>query len=527
MHKTGIDFSETGNFSKLILDYLNGNPDLSPFYKYTPALESFKKAMDDKGKETIDRPLLQAVLKEQNSPFQHFTLVQKNIDLIKQPNSFTVTTGHQLCAFTGPLYFIYKIISTIVLSRKLKEAYPDCNFIPVYWLASEDHDFEEVNHIHLYGKKIVWEQEQKGATGPITTHSLKPVLETLQTLMGTSENASSLMAIFEKSYSKPNLSDATRYLVSELFCAYGLLVIDASDARLKKVFSKIIKADFIENENFRLVHESIEALSKQQVKAQVTPRKVNCFYMLEGLRERIEQAENGYIVCNTSIHFTKAALLSELENHPERFSPNVVLRPLYQEKIMPNLAYIGGPGELAYWFEYKKMFEFHKINFPVLMLRNCALLIDKTSIERLNKMQLQAHELFIPLEDLIKLLVKKNGADYSFVEEEENLKATYESIKTKAEKVDITLKGMVEAELQKQINALKGIEGKVLKAEKLKQEVSINQLKKIKEKLFPDNKLQERHENFIPYYIQYGEGFIKELLEIFDPFEKQFLLLSE
>jgi bacillithiol biosynthesis cysteine-adding enzyme BshC len=527
MHQSLINFKETGYFSKLILDYIEGNPILQPFFKYLPEPQSFKQVILDKQTEGTDRTLLASVLNDQNKIFKAFEVLQKNIELINDVKTFTVTTGHQLCLFTGPLYFLYKIITTIALATTLKKSYPEYNFVPIYWMASEDHDFEEVNHIHLYGKKIVWDQDQKGAMGGIPVHSITNLIEELKPLMGTSENAINLLAIFETAYSRSNLAEATRYLVSTLFGPYGLVTLDASDARLKNTFSSILKADLFENKTFDLVNETIGLLSEHQYKIQVNPRQINCFYMHDGLRARIEKSGTEFHVVNTTIRFTEQELLKELEDHPERFSPNVVLRPLYQEKILPNLAYIGGPGELVYWLEYKKAFDFYGINFPVLMLRNCYLLVDASQNERLQKNNVHANELFAPVEELIKAMAKRSGGDLDFSNEEDQLIALFEGIREKAGKTDITLKGMVEAELQKQVNALKNIESKVLKAEKQKQEVAINQIRKIRDKLFPNDKLQERHDNFIPYYIKYGPEFIHELIAEADPFIKEFTILTK
>ncbi len=527
MHKSLIDFSKTGFFFKLILDYLAGAESVRPFYHYAPSLESFASAIKDKQKELINRPVLVEVLKEQHLKLPNAIASLQQIDLLLQPNTYTVTTGHQLCLFTGPLYFLYKIITTINLADALNKAYPGNHFVPVYWMASEDHDFEEVSRVNIFGKKIVWKQEQKGVTGKIATDSLKNVLEELKPIMGSSENALKLFDIFEQAYAKPTLAMASAYLVHALFGQYGLLIIDGDDVRLKSEFKNIIKDDILNATNYKLVNSCIQKLAEQNIKAQVNPREINCFYKTEGLRERIEKKDEHYHIVNTDIHFTEVEILTELENHPDRFSPNVVLRPLYQEKILPNVASIGGPGELAYWMEYKSMFEHHHINFPILMLRNCLLWIESTIHERILKLNIHNEELFLPIEEQIKIFLNKQGSDISFTHEEKQLKDLYEIIKTKAEKIDPTLKGTVEAELQKQLNILKTIESKLLKAEKQKQEVNINQLKKIKDKLFPEGHLQERHDNFIPFFIKHGDAFITELKEHLNPFEKQLVVLSE
>jgi bacillithiol biosynthesis cysteine-adding enzyme BshC len=527
--KQKVSLSETGQFSKLIIDYINKDKKLSSFYKYEPTLDAFKQAIADKSKEQVDRKLLVNVLKNQ---YERLAIhPQVTFNLLLEENTYTVCTGHQLCLFTGPLYFIYKIISTINLAERLKKQYPSNNFLPVYWMASEDHDFEEISSINLFGKKVRWNNnEGTGAVGKLSTKTLLPVLEELKAIMGESAEATDLLTLFTTAYANhPNLADATRYLVHQLFSAYNLLIIDADDPELKESFSKIIKDDILNNTNYELVNNNIAGLQKIGVKTQVSPREINCFYMVDTIRERIElnSISKSYSIINTAIEFTKEELNAELKKHPERFSPNVVLRPLYQEKILPNLAYVGGPGEIAYWFEFKAMFDHHGISFPILMPRNFALLTDEKLNQQINKTGFSINDLFIDTDLLVKKYVSRNAqVNLSLQEEEKKLTNVYTEISEKALAIDATLKGSVEAEAQKAINALKNIESKLMRSEKQKQETGINQIKKIKEKLFPENSLQERYDNFIPYYLKLGKQFIPLLKENFDPFDFELLLLE-
>ena len=285
---------------------------------------------------------------------------------------------------------------------------------------------------------------------------------------------------------------------------------------------------FFNQSNFKLVNESIKQLEQLGYKSQVNPREINCFYMTNDLRERIIPENGKYVVNNTSLSFSKEELEAELKNYPERFSPNVVLRPLYQEIILPNLAYIGGGGELAYWLEYKTMFDFHKIQFPLLVLRNSALLIDSTSADKWTKFELNQHNLFSSTDEIIKLFIAKQSTEGdNLKEEQEKLKAIYELISAKAQKKDATLKASADGELQKALSGIANLENKMLKAEKQKQETSLNQIKKIKDKLFPESELQERYETVSTFYLKYGNDFIKSLKENLSPWENKFTLITE
>jgi len=528
--KTKISLSETKQFSKLFIDYINGEKSLRHFYAYTPEVNSIKIAIEDRGKINTNRNALVKVLHAQYQKLETVKLNNKVIDSLSDKNTFTVCTGHQLCLFTGPLYFIYKIISTINLSEGLKKKYPSYNFVPVYWMASEDHDFEEVSSVNVFGKKVVWNNPNaKGPVGRLETFSIDNAIAELKQILGESENANELIQLLHDAYLKHNnLSYATRYLVDHLFGEYGLVIIDAADESLKREFTLFIKDDILNNTNHVLVNNTIKELNLLGYEAQVNPREINCFYIRYGIRERIELTDmspfeggkgDGYKVLNTDIKFSKEDLINEIELHPEHFSPNVVLRPLYQQYILPNLAYVGGPGELAYWLEYKAMFDHHQIQFPVLIPRNFAILSDAKTNQQIDKLGLRQNDFFDDVELVIKKFISKNSNGVHFALEEEKLNAVFDDIETKAITVDKTLKGAVEAEKQKVLNSLKMIESKIVKAEKQKHEISINQIRKIKDKFFPETILQERYDNMSAYYLKMGKNFIPSLKEVFKPFE--------
>ncbi|HVA98020.1 MAG TPA: bacillithiol biosynthesis cysteine-adding enzyme BshC [Bacteroidia bacterium] len=532
MQTSFIPLSETHQFPSIIIDYLKGEKTLSHFYKYKPDINSFKQAIEDKKAEKIDRTILADVLKNQNKSFENkFPLVFKNIESLKNENTFTVCTGHQLCLFTGPLYFIYKIISTINLAENLKNKFLTNHFVPIYWMASEDHDFEEINHIHFFGKTIKWENAENVGTsvGNIKTDSLTEFFNELKTIVGKNENATYLMQLFTDAYLKNNnLAEATRYLVNELFGKYGLLVLDGSDKQLKKIFSEIVEDDILHQTNFKLVNNTIEKLAQNNISAPVHPREINSFYITEKVRGRIIFENGKYQIQHTDIIFSEKEILEELKNYPEKFSPNVVLRCLYQEKILPNLAYVGGQGEISYWLQYKEMFDHHHINFPILLLRNSVLWLDAANAEKIKNLAVPIENLFLEEEDLVKDFVKNNSEmNLSLESEISQLKKLFLELSEKAAQTDTTLKPMVEAELQKNIHGLKNIENRILKAEKQKQEVAINRLRKIKKNIFPETKMQERYDNFIPFYLKNGQHFISILKEKLNPFDFRLLVISE
>ncbi len=528
--KQYISFSETNSFSELVTDYIEGKEKLKPFYNFPLSLEGFAAAIAARPNYSTDRSTLTTALLQQYKTLSaagKYETVIKNIELINDPKTYTVTTGHQLNIFTGPLYFIYKIISAVKLAAELKKNFPENNFVPVYWMANEDHDFEEISYIHLFDKKISWQQEQKGASGAISTSSFHSVLEEFKNIIGEGSNTENLIRIFSEGYAQnPNLTPAMRFIVHQLFGKYGLVIIDSSDVTLKNLFKPILQKELEESFSYQQVTRTTEQLN-ELYKTQVNPREINLFYMIDNLRERIEVKDNRYYIHNTQLSFSKAEILAELDQHPERFSPNVVLRPLYESLILPDIAYIGGGAEISYWMQYKAMFETQQVFFPVLVLRDSAMLIDKSTAKKIKATGLTVNELFLSYDETAKIVLQKNNLNLSLTEETQAIENLFNSIAEKSVAADQTLQHAAMAEKQKAINALKGLEDKMLKAIKRKNETTLSQIKSIKDKLFPGNMLQERYNNFSMYYVKYGDQFFDDLLDAFNPLNKKFVILTE
>ncbi|MFI5141812.1 MAG: bacillithiol biosynthesis cysteine-adding enzyme BshC, partial [Bacteroidia bacterium] len=379
LQKTVVPFEKTNFFSKLFLDYLNDGQSgkLNSFYSYQPSAEGIKKFVSNNSYSNLNRILLADELLKQNHELTLSEASKQNIDSLKSKTTYTVTTGHQLCLATGPAYFIYKIISVINLCESLNKQNPNHHFVPIYWMASEDHDFEEINHINLFNKKITWATEQKGKVGTFALDGLAAFLAEIKQGLGESEQAQKLELLLANAYSRNNLAAATRYLVNELFGAYGLVVLDGDSKFLKQEFIPEIKKDIFENAAYKSVTSSNEKLKQQGYDAQVTPREINIFYADKNIRERIIKENDTFKVLNTDIAFSKEEIEKLIDTETEKFSPNVVLRPMYQQKILPNVVYVGGPGELAYWLQYKAMFDEAKIAYPVLVPRNFIFYLDK------------------------------------------------------------------------------------------------------------------------------------------------------
>lgn len=513
-----IPLSETPYFSSAFLDYLVGNSKLKDFVGAFPNLESFGDLIENRNFPKENRPELVRVLKEQYSGLVLSGKLTQNITALKQHDCFTVTTGHQLNIFTGPVYFIYKIVSTIRISTILKEHYPQYDFVPVYWMASEDHDFAEINHFNLFGKEYSWNTPQKGAVGRFDPNGISEILEQLKDCPD----------FFRDAYTNfKTLADATRSIVNHLFGDLGLVVVDGDHPDLKRMFAPIVKDELLNQSTFQNVLESTEALRKNGYKTLVTPREINLFYLKGEIRERIVKKEARYEVLNTDLTFSEQEILKQVEEHPEYFSPNVVTRTLYQEIILPNLAYVGGPGELNYWMQFKSSFDHYGIPFPLLIPRNNVLVVNKAQSKKFNKLELSSSDLFLSPNELKSTFVARNAKSSLDLEsEKDHIGKIFEEIIEKIKMIDGSLTGYIKAEESKALKNLSQIEKRLQKAEERNQEMAINQLMGIKDKLFPNGSLQERHQNFLNFYVN-NPQFIEDLMEHLDPFDFQFHVLFE
>lgn len=534
MLKSTIPYKDTGYFSQTMCDYLSEAESLQPFYNRFPNFKNFEDQIKEKGAgfSSEMRQTLVTQLEQQYNGFNVSEATQKNISALKNDTTFTVTTGHQLNLFTGPLYFLYKIISVINLAEQLNKEYSKNYFVPVYWMATEDHDFDEINYFNFKGKKVAWEREDGGAVGELSTEGLQEVFlnfeKELKSTLGFNDNAKQLLKLFKKAYlDHGTLTDATRYLGNQLFNEYGLVVVDGNDAMLKRAFIPFAERELAEQFSHKKISVTTQALINAGYGEQVHPREINLFYLKEGIRERIIELDGRFIINDTDFEFTKDEIFAELQKHPERFSPNALLRPLYQEVILPNLCYTGGGGELAYWFQLKDYFKAVEVPFPILLLRNSALLVSEKAGKSIEKLDLSMVDLFKKQEVLIAEYTKKiSNIEIDFSKQRKFLKDQFQEMYEIAAKTDASFVGAVGAQEKKQLNGLNHLEKRLLKAQKRKHSELLNSVTKLQDGLFPQQSLQERNTNFAEFYLEYGKNLINILKENLDPLQNEFTVLE-
>jgi bacillithiol synthase len=524
-----ISYRQTNAFSKLVLDYLDAAPALDSFYNYKADIEGLKKAVADRKKFPVNRKLLVDTLGNQYAALQTSAKLKANIESLSSENTFTICTAHQPNIFTGHLYFIYKILHAIKLCETLKAAMPENNFVPVYYMGSEDADLEELGEVHIKGYKYQWQTKQTGAVGRmIIDKEFIKIIDGIAGQLAVEKNGTAIVDIVRETYKEGlTIEQATFHFVHYLFNKYGLVVLLPDDKNLKAAFAPIITKELEEQFSEKAVAQTVAAFP-QEYKVQASGRPINLFYLKDSIRERIEAVKNGFAIANTDIKFTKENLFLELHHHPERFSPNVILRPVFQEMILPNVGFIGGGGEIAYWLELKNVFDAVGAFFPALILRNSFTIMNEKVVGKMTSLGLQYEDTFKPERQLVDEMVRKaSELSLDLNDEKEAFKAVYENIKTAAGNIDSTLNCHVHALRTQALNKLEILEKKMLKAEKKKFEAQQRQIQKLKTALYPNNNLQERVDNVLEYVSMYGNEFIDILYKNSEGLGNAFTILTE
>ncbi len=524
-----VDCAETGFFSKLVTDYLGNEPGTQPFYSFYCDEAGMDDAIAERANFPVDRVVLCNTLQRQYNGLEIHSRVQQNLELLANDNTYTVCTAHQPNLLTGYLYFIYKIIHAIKLADVLNERHPEKHFVPVYYMGSEDNDIEELGVFRFRGDKYVWDGDgQKGAVGRMSTKGLKKLLDQLFRTFGPpGANCDRLQQMITDAYlNHATIGAATQFLVNELFGRFGLVILDPDDAAFKHQFIPVMEDELLNRNAQPIIARQIVQLG-EHYKIQAHPREINLFYLTDQIRERIEYDENGWWVVNTDIRWTREEILAELYEHPERFSPNVMLRGLYQETILPDVVFIGGGAEVAYWMQLKTLFGHYNGFLPCILLRQSIMVEDKIALRLQEQLGLNDAGLFAPINEIEKEIVARlAGIEWQTTNELAAMEQLLQQLQEKATAIDATLKLSAAAVLTRMKHQLQTLEQKMLRAEKKKLAVQMQRIATLKAMLFPGGGLTERRDNFSDYYLEYGEQFLDMVYEGTQPVSGKFLIIK-
>lgn len=519
-----INFEQTG-VSSLIKDYLNQKDGLKSFYSLFPHKENYPVQAQNKLNQYEHRKTLVSSLENQMNSLELTEKQKVNLNLLKKENAVTVTTGHQLNLLTGPLYFIYKILHVVKICDELNQKQNKIHHVPIFWMATEDHDFEEINHFQDYRNRYEYSAEEGGFVGEISSENTEKSLLEFISNLGENKFEQKLKQIIQSAYfQKYDLATATRILVHQLLGEFGILILDANDVTLKKLMVPYFEKELFENPSQSLVEKTNQDLSSY--KNQAFAREINLFYLKNNKRERIEKDENGFILVDSGQKFSHAEMRNELQHSPEKFSPNVILRPLYQEITLPNIAYIGGGGEIAYWLQLKSVFENYKVLFPMLVVRNSMLIVPNALKHKAEKYNLLSSEMFRPASDFKNIFTEKQSHLFAELKTlEKSLLKQFDSLEKIASQTTDSFGKMVKAQEQKQIGGFKKMHKRLLKSEQKRFDEEIQKIDEIYAYFFPENNWQERVINFSEFYTTNGSELFDNIYKNLDAFDSSFNIL--
>lgn len=526
-----IEYRETNSFSQLILDYLADSPNLRSFYPYRPSLEGLRESVDKLEFDDTQREQLAGSIAEQYVDFgidDHLT--QSQLNKLRQPETYCVVTAHQPCLFTGPLYFVIKIAAAINLANKLNNQFPEKHFIPVYWMGGEDHDFEEISHARIFSNDVQWEHPKpSGAVGRLDISGLEDSINQLKQLLGESEIDVKLEQLITNAYlGSETYGQATLRLVHALFEGTGLLMINQDHPVHKASMKAVFEEELFGTSSNEVISKRMDDLETAGYHNQAHSRPINLFWLEGNIRKRIEKDGENFKLADDSRSISASEMRQTIANHPEKFSPNVILRPLYQQKLLPAPVFIGGGSEVAYWMQLTPLFERWKVHFPLLLLRNSLLYIDSTSTKKMNQLELVISDLFKDTDTLLREYVEQNSREsLSLGKEKGEIVKVFKQAAEKVAEVDPALKKSVMAEEQKVLKSLSNLEDKVVRAQKKRFDVELNKIRGVKDRLFPNGHLQERKDNFIPIYLRSRGTFISDLIEHMNPLDLHFTVIQE
>jgi len=527
MKHLSFQYADTGLFSKLVLDYLKGEPQLRKLYAHKPDWEGIAESIKKREAFPTNRSVLVKVLQEQYASISDNTVSASQIDHLKHENCFTVCTAHQPNLFTGPIYVFYKIIHAIKLADELNQRFPDKRFIPVYYMGSEDADLDELGFSHTENQTLRWNTKQKGAVGRMVVDDallelMKSWYETTRHQLHAEEVFVSIENIFVKGKS---IQQASFELIHHWFGDKGILVLIPDHAELKSLATPIWKSELLEQSTQKSLKETQSWLTSNY-RVQAPGREINLFFLESQIRARLIKDAGQFHVVDTDIKFSEEALLAWLHDHPETMSPNVLLRPLFQELILPNVAFVGGGGELAYWLSVKPIFDLHQIPYPVLLLRQSFVLLDEQITNRLEKLAIPFQNYFgekVAFEYGIARLVSTSWPDLS--QSKDDLENSYQAIAEKVKVVDLSLVNHVNALQNAAQQKIEALEKKLARAIKKRAEASIRQADKIRSVILPDGSFQERKIHGAEQYARFGKGLLNVIYERVDTLGREGVVL--
>jgi len=539
-----LNFSDIPGHQNLFLDYLSEFENVNEYYKYNfRDKENYKKIFKSISEsQRAVKSGLGNILKSQYTGLKISKRTKKNLELFSKENTLAIVTGQQLGILGGPMYTFYKIITAIKLSDHLNERYDEFNFVPVFWLEADDHDFNEVRSINIINndnniKKIEYKEkidpdDIKRSVGLIEIDdTIIDFFNQLKENLRDTEFTKRLLDTLKSIYSSgKTFKTSFVELIHSIFDGYGLVILDPTDKRLKEKLKPVFRKEITDFRKHTEKLVFVSAKLEEVYNAQVKINPVNLFFSTGDGRYSIEPVESEFRLKRKRKSFTKEELLELVENEPERFSPNVLLRPICQDYILPTAFYIAGPSEIAYFAQVTPLYDFYEIQTPIIYPRSSATLVEANINKTLEKYQLSVNGIFMGVDELKKNVIEslsKNNVDEIFTKTMNDIEIALDNLREKLFDLDKTIADNSKKYRSKISNTLNELRNKAEQAQHKKYEVTLRQLDRACNLLYPNGNLQEREINYTYFLNKYGEGFLQRIftaLEI-DKFEHQIITL--
>lgn len=531
MSPDAVDFECIHGLSAFDKHYVRQPKDFAQFTQSIPRLSSIPDQLHRKSiNYSFPRETLVSAIRQQyerNGCLN--SAIEELIAKLKSPNTFTIITAHQPSLLTGPLYFVHKILSAIVTAQAIESEWPDKQIIPIFIIGGEDHDFEEMNNLHYKNDRYEWSAvETGGAVGRMSTEKIVNVIDELAPLLSQTFYGDEILRLLQSSFDgERTVGDAMQYFLARLFRAEPLLVVQMDDSVFKKAFVPHIIDEILHERSRSPVEETQKELQSIGYDDQALARDINFFYLHDGQRRRIIRMDSTFEVLDSEIEFSPKEMKQHIEQFPGRFSPNVIMRPIYQEFIFPNLAYIGGGGELAYWIERKSQFEDFNLTFPLLIRRHSAVIISEKNWKKMQDFPLDLCQWLGQIHDL-----ENNWLDLDFSKSldlssaYEHIHTAFDNLRARMREIDESLLYANEAARVDALKPIDRLEKKMRRAIKKKESIQRRQLREIYSEFYPQGKLQERYLNFLQFYERRGPQLFEDLKKAFKPFKPEMAVVT-
>jgi bacillithiol biosynthesis cysteine-adding enzyme BshC len=526
-----INFGDIPKNQNLFLDYLYEFENVKEYFKHNfRDKDNYLPLFKNISESRKDRQLnLSLNIKNQYASLESISgKTIRNIDLLDKEKTIAVVTGQQLGILGGPLYTIFKTITTIRLANQLSERYDEFKFVPVFWLEGDDHDFNEVRSINLFDnenqvlnigyKEEINDDDAKQSIGKINfDEALNEFFSNYEGSLRESDFKNELVSKLKECYQVgKSFKQSFRELLFWLFNEYGLVIFDPQDPQVKSLLKPIFKKEV---NDFALHTQKLiqtSAKLEELYHAQVKVKPVNLFYHTDDGRYSIEPVEGIFKLRRKRKQFTIEEILTEIENFPERFSPNVLLRPICQDYLLPTGFYIGGPSEIAYFAQVTPLYDYYNIVTPIIFPRSSATILEKNVSTGLDKYDLSMNDIFLGLDELkgkVIASLSENNIESAFEEAVKEIELTFDKIKENLFAVDKTLVDSSGRYREKIMSLIAELQSKAIKAQETKHETTIRQLTRLSNLLYPLGNLQEREINFSYFYNKYGKDFIRKVYD--------------